>query len=456
MRLGFAVAIHVDPDILLVDEVLAVGDEGFTHKCLDKFAEFRRLGKTILLVTHSLSLVERFCDEALWLDGGRARAHGDPRRVVDAYLAAVEKSEEPRSRRRPQRLWQRRSAASPGRARPAQAAPHGRADRHVPGPRGPLGIARSRDHRRHAPRRPAAPSFVFHSGDADGRAAAACGPRAGRRLRLRRQPVQRRRRLLLRHEHLHRGNGPAAARGRASRSPSRWTASTWSRAPTSSTSPSTRATAIPTTTTGCCIPSASSRAPDVGIYRPRHHWSFDGAVSFGRRHGHDSGRTFLPALLLKTAMPRRLHIPAETPAEAAQTVVDLVSRRLPSASASAPARSRCSPPMHRGEAGVGALNALLQERLNPARPGLPELRGAGRTYRPGDRARKPQQRLRPQGLQRRPGHRPRRGRRGGRVCASPWTTGGRSATPAPTSTPSPTPIRDKCSQRDKGRSSRRW
>src|SRR5476649_2282921 len=94
MRLGFAVAIHVDPDVLLVDEVLAVGDEGFTHKCLDKFAEFRRSGKTILLVTHSLGLVERFCDEALWIDAGRAREHGDPRRVIDAYLTAVEKGEE--------------------------------------------------------------------------------------------------------------------------------------------------------------------------------------------------------------------------------------------------------------------------------------------------------------------------------------------------------------------------
>jgi ABC-type polysaccharide/polyol phosphate transport system ATPase subunit len=94
LRLGFAVAIHVNPDVLLVDEVLAVGDEGFTHKCLDKFAEFRRLGKTILLVTHSLGLVERFCDEALWLDGGRVRSQGDPKRVVDAYLAAVEKSED--------------------------------------------------------------------------------------------------------------------------------------------------------------------------------------------------------------------------------------------------------------------------------------------------------------------------------------------------------------------------
>jgi ABC-type polysaccharide/polyol phosphate transport system ATPase subunit len=94
MRLGFAVAIHVDPDVLLVDEVLAVGDEGFTHKCLDKFAEFRRRGKTILLVTHSLNLVERFCDDALWLDAGRAMAHGDPKRVVGAYLTKVEEGEE--------------------------------------------------------------------------------------------------------------------------------------------------------------------------------------------------------------------------------------------------------------------------------------------------------------------------------------------------------------------------
>jgi ABC-type polysaccharide/polyol phosphate transport system ATPase subunit len=94
MRLGFAVAIHVDPDVLLVDEVLAVGDEGFTHKCLDKFAEFKRRGKTILLVTHSLGLVERFCDDALWMDGGHMKGMGDPKRVVSAYVADVEVSEE--------------------------------------------------------------------------------------------------------------------------------------------------------------------------------------------------------------------------------------------------------------------------------------------------------------------------------------------------------------------------
>ena len=94
MRLGFAVAIHVDPEVLLVDEVLAVGDEGFTHKCLDKFAEFKRRGKTILLVTHSLGLVERFCDDALWMDAGRLKAMGDPKRVVGAYITDVEVSEE--------------------------------------------------------------------------------------------------------------------------------------------------------------------------------------------------------------------------------------------------------------------------------------------------------------------------------------------------------------------------
>ena len=93
MRLGFAVAINVDPDVLLVDEVLAVGDESFTHKCLDKFAEFRRRGRTILLVTHSLDLVTRFCDEALWLDGGIAKVKGDPKRVIDAYLMDVAREE---------------------------------------------------------------------------------------------------------------------------------------------------------------------------------------------------------------------------------------------------------------------------------------------------------------------------------------------------------------------------
>jgi ABC-type polysaccharide/polyol phosphate transport system ATPase subunit len=94
MRLGFAVAIHVDPDVLLIDEVLAVGDEAFTRKCLDKIGEFRRRGRTILLVSHSLGLVERMCDEILWLRQGRVAERGDPKRVVDSYLTYVAGGEE--------------------------------------------------------------------------------------------------------------------------------------------------------------------------------------------------------------------------------------------------------------------------------------------------------------------------------------------------------------------------
>jgi len=94
MRLGFSVAIHVDPDVLLIDEVLAVGDEAFVHKCLDKISEFRRRGKTILLVTHSLGLVEKMADEALWIDKSEVQLRGDPKKVVDAYLARVTVHEE--------------------------------------------------------------------------------------------------------------------------------------------------------------------------------------------------------------------------------------------------------------------------------------------------------------------------------------------------------------------------
>jgi ABC-type polysaccharide/polyol phosphate transport system ATPase subunit len=96
MRLGFAVAIHVDPDVLLIDEVLAVGDEAFTRKCLDKIAEFHRRGKTIVFVTHTLGLVEKMCDAALWLRHGRAVRRGDPKRIVDAYLTYVAGGEDDR------------------------------------------------------------------------------------------------------------------------------------------------------------------------------------------------------------------------------------------------------------------------------------------------------------------------------------------------------------------------
>jgi homopolymeric O-antigen transport system ATP-binding protein len=93
MRLGFAVAVHLDPDVLLIDEVLAIGDEAFARKCADRLADFRRVGKTMLLVTHDPSAVERWCDEAVWLDHGVMRATGTPRKVIDLYRQAVAEEE---------------------------------------------------------------------------------------------------------------------------------------------------------------------------------------------------------------------------------------------------------------------------------------------------------------------------------------------------------------------------
>jgi lipopolysaccharide transport system ATP-binding protein len=93
MRLGFAIAVTVDPDILLIDEVLAVGDEAFQHRCIGKIQEFKARGKTIVLVSHDLASIERLCDEAVWLDGGRLRAHGETREVVGRYLEHVAREE---------------------------------------------------------------------------------------------------------------------------------------------------------------------------------------------------------------------------------------------------------------------------------------------------------------------------------------------------------------------------
>jgi len=94
MRLGFSIAIHIDPDVLLIDEVLAVGDEAFVHKCLDKIAAFKRRGKTILLVSHGLESVRRLCDRAVWMKDGAVEAAGDPPRVIDSYLQWVAHKEE--------------------------------------------------------------------------------------------------------------------------------------------------------------------------------------------------------------------------------------------------------------------------------------------------------------------------------------------------------------------------
>jgi ABC-type polysaccharide/polyol phosphate transport system ATPase subunit len=89
VRLGFAVAVHVDPDILLIDEVLAVGDEEFSARCVAKIQEMKYRGVTLLFVTHQLDQVRTLCDRAVWLDRGQLEAIGDPMRVVNAYLEEV-------------------------------------------------------------------------------------------------------------------------------------------------------------------------------------------------------------------------------------------------------------------------------------------------------------------------------------------------------------------------------
>ncbi|SSC24652.1 ABC transporter with Wzt domain, partial [Klenkia terrae] len=93
VRLGFAIAVNLDPEILIIDEVIAVGDEAFQRRCFDHLYELRRKGVTIVLVTHSLSLVADLCDEAAWLDGGTLRAVGPAREIVDQYLSTVNERE---------------------------------------------------------------------------------------------------------------------------------------------------------------------------------------------------------------------------------------------------------------------------------------------------------------------------------------------------------------------------
>ena len=87
VRLGFSVAINVDPDVLFVDEVLAVGDEEFQRKCNDKFNELRNAGKTIVLVSHSMVSVENLCDRVAWFAKGRLMKAGTPHDVIEAYSA---------------------------------------------------------------------------------------------------------------------------------------------------------------------------------------------------------------------------------------------------------------------------------------------------------------------------------------------------------------------------------
>lgn len=85
LRLAFSVAIHCEPEILLIDEVLVVGDQAFQAKCMDRIREFRRQGKTLLCVSHSAEMVRTFCDRAIWLEHGAIRRIGPAGDILAAY-----------------------------------------------------------------------------------------------------------------------------------------------------------------------------------------------------------------------------------------------------------------------------------------------------------------------------------------------------------------------------------
>jgi lipopolysaccharide transport system ATP-binding protein len=90
VRLGFSVAVHLDPEVLLIDEVLGVGDEHFKHKSFGKLLDFKREGKTIFVVSHDLKAVTSLCERAIWFDHGRMVKDEDSEHVVATYKAAVE------------------------------------------------------------------------------------------------------------------------------------------------------------------------------------------------------------------------------------------------------------------------------------------------------------------------------------------------------------------------------
>jgi lipopolysaccharide transport system ATP-binding protein len=90
VRLGFAIAINVDPDILVVDEVLAVGDAEFQEKCFQKFRDFKAAGKTVILVSHSMETVRTMCDHAAWLNHGDLMAVGEASPTITQYLGSLQ------------------------------------------------------------------------------------------------------------------------------------------------------------------------------------------------------------------------------------------------------------------------------------------------------------------------------------------------------------------------------
>jgi lipopolysaccharide transport system ATP-binding protein len=98
MRLAFAVAAHTSPDVLLIDEVLAVGDEAFRRKCFERLEQFKQEGVTIIIVSHQVNQVRELCDEVLWLHNGHLVAHGDPEMVVGQYATEMSATKKRRLR----------------------------------------------------------------------------------------------------------------------------------------------------------------------------------------------------------------------------------------------------------------------------------------------------------------------------------------------------------------------
>ena len=86
LRLGFSVAVHTDFNILLIDEIIAVGDVSFQKKCYEKIVDFKRQGKTMIITTQALDIIERICDEVILLENGKIESYGEPESVINLYL----------------------------------------------------------------------------------------------------------------------------------------------------------------------------------------------------------------------------------------------------------------------------------------------------------------------------------------------------------------------------------
>ena len=229
VRLGFSIAAHSDPDVLLVDEVLAVGDEAFARRCLEKFSEFERAGKTLLFVSHDLSLVAERCRRALWLDAGKLVADGPAPETVARYREPVAERE---GRKRL--------------ARPATPEPE---------PERRVGSGRARADAGPGARRPRRSGRPLPLGRADVPPDGGRGRRAARGLRVRLLALARQRRDRVRLQHRDRRAAGRGVLGSRARRPGDRLAGPRPGSSTRWMRPSTRGTKRPTTTGATCCAS---------------------------------------------------------------------------------------------------------------------------------------------------------------------------------------------------------